>query len=128
MEGMIKIALAGVVGGLLALILKKDTPALALVVTVAVVGVLSYWLIGAVEQVVAFMRDMSDLAGLSAGLFLPVIKCVGIAMVSRIAADLCRDAHETAIASAIELAGTVIALFLTLPLFTALVKLVTGLV
>ena len=128
MEGMLKVALAGVTGGLLCLILKKDTPALALAVTVAVVGLLSYWLLDAVEQVIGFMRNLSGLAGLEGGLFLPVIKCVGIAMVTRIAADLCRDARETAIASAVELAGTVISLFLTLPLFSALIKLVTSLI
>ena len=128
MEGMIKIAVAGVSGVLLCLILKKDTPGLALAVTVTVVSVLCFLLLSAVEQVLAFVRDMADLADLADGLFLPVIKCVGIAIVTKIASDLCRDAKETAIASTIELAGTGVALYLTLPLFTALVKLVRTLV
>ena len=125
---MIKIALAGVFGALLGLILKKDMPGFALAVTVTVVSVLCWLLLSAVEQVLSFLRGMAEMADLADGLFLPVIKCVGIAIVTRLASDMCRDAKETAIASAIELAGTAVALYLTLPLFTAVIKLVRTLV
>jgi len=128
MEGMVKIALAGVTGALICLIIKKDTPGLALAVTVTVVSILCCFLLTAVEQVLAFIRDMADLAGLADGLFVPIVKCVGLAMVTKIASDLCRDAKETAIASAVEMAGTGIALFITLPLFTAVINLVKALV
>ena len=128
MEGMIKIALAGMIGVTLCLVLKKDMPALALAITMAVVSVLCYFLLDALRQVLAFMRGLADMAGLADGLFLPVVKCVGIAVITRISSDLCRDAKETAVASAIELAGTAVALFLTLPLFTALINLVKSLI
>jgi stage III sporulation protein AD len=126
MEGVVKVALAGVVSAILCLALKKDTPALALAITAAAVSVLFYFLLTALTNVLGFVREMSGLAALTDGLLAPVIKCVGIAIVTRLAADLCRDAKETAVASAVELTGTVVALYLTLPLLRAVVGLVRG--
>jgi stage III sporulation protein AD len=128
MEGVVKVALVGVLAAILCLALKKDTPALALTVTMAVVSVLFYFLLTAIESVMGFIQEMAGLAALAEGLLLPLIKCVGIAIVTRLAADLCRDAKETAVASAVELTGVVVSLYLTLPLLQAVVGLVRGLI
>ncbi len=124
MEGIVKIAVAGVAGAIIALVLKKDIPELALAATLAVVMVLIYLLMDAVGQVLAFVKDMASMAEMSDGMLAPVLKCVGIAVITKIAADICRDARETAVASAIELAGVVVSLFLMLPLLRAVVKLI----
>ena len=52
-------------------------------------------------------------------LFTPLIKTVGIALLSRTGSDLCRDAGEGAIASVLETAGAVAAIAVSLPLFRA---------
>ena len=53
------------------------------------------------------------------GLFAPLVKTVGVALVSRTGSDLCRDAGEGAMASLVETAGAVIAILVSLPLFQA---------
>ncbi len=113
-------------GAIAALVLKKDIPEMALALSLGIVMVLAYLLMSAIEPVVAFIRELADMANLQDGLLIPVIKCVGIAVVTKIAADLCRDARETAVASVIELAGVCVSLYLTIPLLRAVVNLISS--
>ena len=57
----------------------------------------------------------------------PVIKTAGIAIVTRLAADFCKDAKEGGLASAVELAGTALSLAAVLPLMGAVLDVLSGL-
>ena len=68
------------------------------------------------------------ISGLSPQVVGPVVKTAGVAIVTRLSADFCKDAGEGGLASAVELAGTVLALAAVLPLMTAVVDTLTGLI
>ena len=51
------------------------------------------------------------------------MKCVAIGLITKAAADLCRDGSQTAMAGAVELGGTAAALFVSLPLLQTLLDL-----
>ena len=72
-----------------------------------------------VREVWAFLEDLLAAVEISSTLFLPLLKTAGIAVVTRIGADLCRDAGESAVASAVEMAGAMGALLAVLPLMQA---------
>ena len=107
MEAVWQIVALGLLGAVLAALLKKHTPAAALA---AVRGVREVW---------AFLEDLLAAVEISSTLFLPLLKTAGIAVVTRIGADLCRDAGESAVASAVEMAGAMGALLAVLPLMQA---------
>ena len=69
-----------------------------------------------------------ELSGLSPALFTPVVKCVGIGIVCALGSEACRDAGSSQLASAVELAGAAAALVCALPLISALLDTVEGLV
>ena len=100
MEAVWQIVALGLLGAVLAALLKKHTPELALLLA-AVRGVREVW---------AFLEDLLAAVEISSTLFLPLLKTAGIAVVTRIGADLCRDAGESAVASAVEMAGAMGAL------------------
>ena len=52
---------------------------------------------------------------------------MGIAVLTRISAEVCRDAGESGIAASVETAGAVLALWVALPLLRAVLDTVTGL-
>ena len=54
--------------------------------------------------------------GLEKQLFMPVVKVLAITQISRLSAELCRDAGERAIAVSLELGSAVASLFCILPL------------
>ena len=57
----------------------------------------------------------------------PVVKTTGIAILTRLAAELCRDAKESGIAAFVETAGAACALCAALPLLETVLDMVTGL-
>ena len=115
MEAVWQIVALGLLGAVLAALLKKHTPELALLLAVAVCGAAALAAVRGVREVWAFLEDLLAAVEISSTLFLPLLKTAGIAVVTRIGADLCRDAGESAVASAVEMAGAMGALLAVLP-------------
>ena len=106
-------------GALLAVLLHRSGGELALLLSLAVCGVAAMVLIEPLEEPRDFWEDAAAWGELPVELFTPLIKTVGIALLSRTGSDLCRDAGEGAIASVLETAGAVAAIAVSLPLFRA---------
>ena len=73
----------------------------------------------ALFQTHAFLGELGAASGVSADLFVPLYKTIGIALVVQVGGNLCRDAGESALASVVETAGTLCALLAALPLLRA---------
>lgn len=108
-----------VTGALLAVLLKRTNPDMALLLALAVCGAALLLLAEPLEEIRDFLTQLADGGQLPAELFAPLVKTVGVAFVSRTGSDLCRDAGEGAMASLVETAGAVIAILVSLPLFQA---------
>ena len=106
-------------GALLAVLLHRSGGELALLLSLAVCGVAAMVLMEPLEELRDFWEDAAAWGELPVELFTPLIKTVGIALLSRTGSDLCRDAGEGAIASVLETAGAVAAIAVSLPLFRA---------
>ncbi|MFR3922676.1 MAG: SpoIIIAC/SpoIIIAD family protein [Dysosmobacter welbionis] len=57
----------------------------------------------------ALMDELGEAAGLSPAVLAPVLKTVGIAILTHISAEVCRDAKESGIAAFVETAGAAVA-------------------
>ena len=79
------------------------------------------------ETALENMQHLGELAGLSAGMLLPVVKTVGIGLLTHISAELCRDAGERSLAAIVEIGGSLSALLVALPLLSTVVTVITGL-
>lgn len=123
-----EVAAVAVVGAVCAAVIKKQTPDMALVVTLCAVTLILGTAMAVFEPVRELMDSLGEQAGLSAAVLAPVIKTVGIALLTRVCAELCRDANESGIAAAVEIAGGGCALLVCLPLFQAVLELIVGLV
>ena len=75
-------------------------------------------------ELLAFLNRLAEQTGVPSALFHPLYKTVGIAMVVKVGGGLCRDAGESALASVLELVGTVCALLAALPLLRAVLELI----
>lgn len=127
MDIAVKAAAAGIIAALGGLLIRKSNPELAALLSLAAGAVIlaaAMGLVGSAMEVVALAQDMS---GLSSTVLRPVLKCVGIGIIAKLGADSCRDAGSTGTASAVELAGTVAAVFTALPLMETLLRMLEGL-
>lgn len=127
MESIWKIAVAAIAAALCAAVVKKQVPELGLVLVLCTGGVIFTLSIGAVTQIKDTIDTLVDTAGLSPAVIVPVIKTVAIGLVSRVTAELCRDAKEGGLAVFVEMAGTACALLVCLPLIGTVLSMVTGL-
>ena len=125
MEDILKIAAATVAAAVCAVVVKQRAQEVGLVLSLAA-GALVLAL-GAVESVRALMDELGEAAGLSPAVLAPVLKTVGIAILTHISAEVCRDAKESGIAAFVETAGAAVALCVALPLLRAVLDTVTGL-
>ena len=112
-----------IVGALLAVVVKRGTPELALLLTLGAAAAVLASLAGTVEELMKFLRELGERSGVPEPLFLPLYKTIGIALVVRVGGELCRDAGESALAAALETAGALCALLASLPLLRAVLTL-----
>ena len=70
------------------------------------------------------LEELADLAALSPQVLRPMLQTVGLAVVTRLAGSLCRDAGESGLAAFVELAGAAAAVLVALPLLRMVLQLV----
>lgn len=119
METVLRVTALCLTGALLAVLLHRSGGEMALLLSLAVCGVAAMVLMEPLEELRDFWEDAAAWGELPVELFTPLIKTVGIALLSRTGSDLCRDAGESAVASVLETAGAVAAIAVSLPLFRA---------
>lgn len=123
MEAAIKLAGAAVTAVVLSGVLRKNTPELALLLTVAA-GV---WMLALAADglgaAVELMKELAGQAGVSEVLLEPVVKTVALSILTKLTAEVCRSAGESGVAAFVETAGTVLALMVALPLVRAVAQL-----
>lgn len=127
METALKVGAVAVTAALCAVTLKGTIRQVALALSLAAAALILTMVLGAAEEVLALAGQLREMAGLSPAVVAPVLKTVGIAILTHTAAAVCRDAGEGGIASAVETGGTVLSLWTALPLLRAVLETVQGL-
>ena len=130
METTLRITAVCVLAAVLALLLKKGSPELGILITMAAVAAAFRILLGEITDLLIFFEELAMLGGIGTELLSPLYKTIGVALVVKIGGGLCRDAGESAMAAAVETAGAVCALLVSLPLLrmvlTTLMELMNG--
>lgn len=99
--------------------------AMALSLTAGIVVLIA--VMQALKPVLGEISDLTTAGGISPENTAVVLKVMGVGFITQLAADSCRDAGESAIASKVELAGRVSILILALPVFGQVLQIVSGL-
>ena len=119
MEMMLRVAAVCVVGAVLAVFLKDDSPGLGLLLALAVCVTVMIAMAGSIKEILDILRQMMDWSGIGGEVFTPLVKIVGIALICRVGTELCRDAGQGAMASLVEMGGVFGALLTAVPLLRA---------
>lgn len=127
MSEAVRIAAAAVTAALCAVVVRRQSPEIALVLGVGGCALVILYCSGALNSVMELADKLVQAGGLSPQVVEPVMKTAGIAIVSRLAADFCKDAQEGGLASAVELAGTALSLAAALPLVSMVLDLLVQL-
>jgi len=122
MDLMIRVAALSLTAALLGLLLRQRSAELAALLSIAAIAVA----LGGVLRYAAPLRELTQTVRQMLGgreeLLLPVLKCLGCALITRLGSELCRDASQSALAAVVELAGSFCAFGVSLPLILTLLK------
>ena len=124
---MIALGAAGVVAALCAVVVRQKTPEIAVVLVAAACELLLWNTLPLLETIRDVMEELADLADISPTVLRPMLQTMGLALVTKLAACLCRDAGEGGVASFVEVAGAAAAVLVSLPLLKMVLQLVMGL-
>ena len=119
MEQVFQITALCLTVSLLTLLVKRGSGEVAMLLSLAAVVAVLLSVGEGLGELIHCLRTLGQRSGLPETLFLPLYKTVGIAWVVKAGGNLCRDAGESALAAVLEMAGSVCALVVALPLVQA---------
>ena len=122
MEMILKCAALAIFSAISVLMIKRFNPEYSFALSALTVAVLLLSGSALLGEVVRSFRDLTVLLGDGAVGIRPILKCLGIASVSRLSADLCKDASQSAVASAVETLGSICAAAVAAPMVLSLMK------
>ncbi len=115
----LKIAAAAVCGVLLLAALKRNSQIFAVLGETALVAVVLLAVLPEVKEVYESCSALVSGASVSSEIIKTMFKSFGILAVGSVAADICRDNSESAVAGMVEVCVKVVAIACALPIFSA---------
>lgn len=111
-----------VTGVLIAKLLRRYTEEQALLLTLLLSAAVTAAAVLAMTPVLNEIDTLLSAAGLNTEQTTCISKTIGICCITQLAADVCKDAGESALSNAVLLTGKITLLLLALPLFTPLIS------
>ena len=108
---------------ILVLALKSSSKETGTILAIAVCCMTALAGLHYLQPVIDFLRTLKKLGGLDTGMVPILLKATGIGIMSERASLVCKDAGNESMRKSIQLLGTDVILYLSMPLFRALIDL-----
>ena len=128
MELIVKAAALALTAALIGIVLRRTNPELSLLLNICTVVLILGAALGFTKSFTELAQTVQRIFGVSETLIKPVLKCVAVAIITKMTSDLCKDSSQAAAASAVELAGTVCALCIIMPLLMSMLTAIGGMI
>lgn len=121
-----RIAALAVCETVLFLLLKKYKPELCPLCEISAVLALFFIIMPEIRGLKDTVSELFGTAGIASDFFSVLLKVLGLSIITELCADMCRDSGQTALAAKIEFFGTVSVLAAAMPVFKAVLQLITA--
>lgn len=111
-----------VIAALLSLAIKKGTPQLALLLTIAAGVVIFGVVVSFLPSTVTKIQSLINATGLNTEYGVVLLKSLGICFLCQFASDACKDAGQSSLAGKVELTGKLMIVILALPLVESILQ------
>lgn len=123
---MIKIAMIGIGGVFLALLLKQQKSEYALYISLAAAVLILFFSVNRLQIVMETIETIESYIQVDGGLVKILIKMTGITYVAEFASGICKDAGFSAVGNQIEMFGKFSIMAVSVPVLLALIETVEG--
>lgn len=128
MDLLMKAAAIAVSGAAIALLLKKNTPEISVLVSVISAVAILMLTLDRFLDISGFIGELVEAAGLSPAVVSPVVKTVGIGLITKLSSDICKDAGQNTACTVVETAGSIAAVTVALPLMKTVFRMISSLI
>ena len=125
--GIFQVVGAGVLCAVLAITIKKQSPEIALIITIASSVLIFLMVLPMLTQVIGVLSQVGGMLDGGMQYVSLAFRVIGVAYMAELGASVCTDAGESAIAAKIDLGGRVIIMVMALPVVVDIVGVVLGL-
>lgn len=108
----------------LLIIVRKERPEIAVLLSVAAASLILTALLKNINQVLLVFNNLALKTQLNLSYLKLIVKIVGLAYLAGFGAQICKDAGEGGMAAKIELAGKIFILTLGIPIMVGLLELI----
>ena len=122
-----QIVAVGIMGAVLSITIKKQSPEVALLITITASVLIFLMVLPMITEAVGIINHIGGLADGQAAYVGLALRVVGVAYMAELGASVCKDAGESAIATKIDLAGRVIIMVMALPIVMDILNIITRL-
>lgn len=119
---MIQLILAGAAAAILTLWIRPLKPEYSLFLSLGAMLLLVGAAISQLDGILELVETLVDYTGLDAVYYKILLKIMGLAWISQLASDICKEAGCGAISRQIDIYGKLLILSISLPIVTALVE------
>lgn len=119
---IIKIAILGIAGVLLALPFKKEKGEYSTFIAIVICICIFVYLLTKVDTILSFAAELEEMISIDSRYIGMVVKMIGITYVAEFASNICKDAGYAAIASQIELFAKLSILVISVPVLGAFLE------
>lgn len=125
MEIVIKVSALAVIGAISVVLFRRTLPEMSVIMSVSLIVVLILCACGAISRAVSLIYELAAWASIERELVEPLVKTLGISIVSRLSSDMCKESGVLAVASYIELLGGAVAISFAAPLMFGILGQIT---
>lgn len=126
MELLIKCTALALFSAISALLIRRINPELSLAISAAAAVVILLSAAMLLRELTDSMKELEHVFGSQIVQARPILKCLGIALISKFGSDLCKDASQSALAAAVETAGSLCAAAVAMPMILTLMTTIGG--
>lgn len=125
---IIKVVGFAIFSVILIVILKEEKKEFALFLSIVAGIVILFFAMEKIGPVLDMLYDLVNKSTINSNFLLIILKVTGIAYLVEFGKNICLDAGQSAISTKLELAGKIIVVSLSLPIFNSLISLMSQLV
>lgn len=118
---MVQIILAGAAAALLALWIRPLKPEYGMFLSLGAMLLLFGACVFQLDSILSLIKKLVDCTGLDSVYLKILLKIMGLAWISQLASDICKDAGCASISRQIDIYGKLLILSVSLPVVTALI-------
>lgn len=121
---IIQVLLIGIISTILAITIKKTTPDIGMIVSIAACILIFLMIMPWLNSIIEIIKYIEKQISINSDYIGIVIKIIGIAYISEFGFQICSDAGENAIGHKIDLAGRILIMVVSMPIFISLVNMI----